>query len=307
MCRDRLLAVLPALELPGIRVARTPTRQLVDLAMRWVLRCRSGRFLTGQIRSRQPPVFRADVALPRLRVLESIEAGSPMAKIMLSEAVPNPVWVLLYRTGLSRKKIAELDGAPPSTVGYHLSVARSADPGLKAEHDAAAGKKPAPQQVPHGMRRMHEVIGFVEETGRYPSPAAEDVEERKLAAWLRRRRRDARAGLLDPAVGEGLAVLPGWQRKPREVAAESGWQQQLAALIAYRLAGNDWPRHKAADTREEHELGFWLHTQRLKLRRGKLSATKLEALDKALPGWLTGRKRGRKARRLPEPIPLRPR
>lgn len=32
-------------------------------------------------------------------------------------------------------------------------------------------------------------------------------------------------------------------------------------------SGNDWPRHKAVITEEEHDLGVWLHSQRSKLNR----------------------------------------
>ncbi|MDR6556612.1 DNA-binding transcriptional ArsR family regulator [Arthrobacter pascens] len=209
------------------------------------------------------------------------------------EAEANPVSVLLCRNGLSGKKIAELTGAPQPTVSHHLSAAWSVDRELKTDHEAAAGK-PAPPSLP-GIIRMHHVILMVQETGRYPSRHSDDASERKLAAWLRRRRRDARAGILAPELRDGLAVLPDWQRKPRDVAGDAIWRDQLAALVAYRLGGNDWPRRKAADTEQEYELGFWLHTQRFKLRRGKLSSEKAEELDAALPGWLAGRKRGKKA------------
>lgn len=67
-------------------------------------------------------------------------------------------------------------------------------------------------------------------------------------------------------------------------------------LVAYRAAGHDWPRHKATVPGEEHELGVWLHTQRYKLRRGELEPAKEQAMDESLPGWRTGRQRGRKPR-----------
>jgi hypothetical protein len=77
------------------------------------------------------------------------------------------------------------------------------------------------------------------------------------------------------------------------VTDEERWQEQLAALKAYRDAGNDWHRHKAFITNEEHELGVWLHTQRYKQRRGELDAEKASALDQTVPGWRVGRMRGR--------------
>lgn len=57
-------------------------------------------------------------------------------------AAPEPEWVLMYRRGLGRGKIAELTGAPLRTVGYHLTVARKLQPGLQAEHEEAARTKP---------------------------------------------------------------------------------------------------------------------------------------------------------------------
>lgn len=45
---------------------------------------------------------------------------------------PYQEWVLMYRAGLTRGRMAELAGAAPKTVGYHLSVARTADPELQA-------------------------------------------------------------------------------------------------------------------------------------------------------------------------------
>jgi hypothetical protein len=209
--------------------------------------------------------------------------------------VPNAEWVLMYRGGLTRSRIATLTGAPTATVGYHLSAAVDANPGLQAAHEQAAAK--APLRVgQQGLARMRELVAMVQETGRYPSRTAADVAERTLASWLDRRRSDAAAGTLAPAYRDGLAVLPDWQRPPRSVADEARWQDRVTALAEYRAAGNDWPLHKSAVTSEEHELGVWLHAQRQKARRGELNPAKARALDDAVPGWRKGRQRGRKPR-----------
>ncbi|MBO1269972.1 helicase-associated protein [Arthrobacter sp. PO-11] len=200
----------------------------------------------------------------------------------------------MYRGGLSRGRIAELTGAPALTVGYHLGVACAADPGLRTAHEAAVGGKDR-QVTARGLGRMKQLLAMVQETGRFPSLTADDVSERTLAAWLRRRRREADAGTLAPAFRDGLDVLPGWRGRPRAAADEARWQDRLAALAAYRAAGRDWPRHKATVAGEEHWLGVWLHTQRFKLRRGELGAAKMDALDAAVPGWRAGRQRGRKS------------
>jgi hypothetical protein len=198
----------------------------------------------------------------------------------------------MYRKGLGRDRISVLVEAPLSTVGYHLTIARANDPGLELDHQAAAGAKPA-RVAAQGLERMRQLIALVHETGRYPSRNSPSETERTLAAWLQRQRQDARADTLAQAYRDGLAVLPGWQTPPRAAADEARWQERLAALTVFRTAGNDWPRHKKV-TGEEHDLGIWLHVQRSKLHRGDLNADKTDALDKAVPGWRTGRRRGRK-------------
>jgi hypothetical protein len=199
----------------------------------------------------------------------------------------------MYRGGLSRGQIAALAGAPASMVGYHLRVACATDPLLREAHEAASGGTGAFRVTAQGRERMRQLVAMVQDTGRYPSRNAESTSERTLAVWLQRRREDARAGTLAPAFREGLATVPGWERRPRAEADEQRWQERLAALVAYRAAGHDWPRHKAVITGEEHELGVWLHSQRFKARRGEVEPEKADGLDAALPGWRAGRPRGR--------------
>jgi hypothetical protein len=189
-------------------------------------------------------------------------------------AAPNTEWVLMYRGGLTRSRIAALTRAPAATVGYHLAIARAADPGLQAAHVNAASMQP--HVSVQSLARMHQLVAMVQETGRYPSRTAPTAEERTLAAWLERRRHDAAAGTLAPVYRNGLAVLPGWQRPPRPVADAARWQDRLSALIRYRAAGHDWPRQKA--------------------HHGDLDPAKAQALDEMLPGWRAGRQRGRKPR-----------
>lgn len=198
----------------------------------------------------------------------------------------------MYRKGLTRTRIAELVGVSAQGVGYHLQRACAADPGLREAHKAAANKKPS-RVTSRGLARMQELVTMVQETGRYPSRNAKDAPEQSLAVWLQRRREDARAGTLAQEYQDGLAVLDGWAGKPRAEADEERWQERLAALVGYRAAGNDWPRHKAVITGEEHQLGVWLHLQRSRARRGELDPSKAQALDEALPGWRQGRRRGR--------------
>lgn len=212
--------------------------------------------------------------------------GTRTVALPRNAADRQPEWTLMYRKGLSQKKIAELARVEFSVVACHLAVAKALEPGLWVEHRAAAATIPA---VP-GFKRVYQLLAMVEARGRYPSRDAEDPAERDLAQWLRRRRRDAEAGVLNPAIGEGLAVLPDWQRKPGEARREQKWQDRLQQVAAYRATGEPWPRANSALTGVERELGRWLSTQRHTFRQGVLSPDRTRALDAALPGWLAGRK-----------------
>lgn len=209
----------------------------------------------------------------------------------------------MYRRGLGRGAIADLTGAPLRTVGYHLSVARKLQPGLLAEHDKAASRKPR-RVSSQSLTRVVELVAWVQKNNAYPSPEAEDKQERSLAEWLMRRRRQARKGTLQPAFRDGLSVLPDWQGLPRVIRDETRWQERLTALIKYRGSGQDWPRHKANIGGVEHELGVWLHTQRYKARRRELDPAKAAVLDELLPGWRSGRIRGRKPQGIPVVDPV---
>jgi hypothetical protein len=67
---------------------------------------------------------------------------------------PDAEWVLMYRLGLSRKRIAELVRIHPAVVGYHLVIARRQDPGLEAEHHATAVRcgRPSDRKPGKGAR-----------------------------------------------------------------------------------------------------------------------------------------------------------
>jgi hypothetical protein len=207
---------------------------------------------------------------------------------------PDAEWVLMYRLGLSRQRIAALVRAEPATVGYHLVIARRQDPGLEAEHHAAAA--PVPYPSPTDLARMDEVITWIRSVGRLPRDRSEHQEERSMARWLSERRREAADGSLHPAYRDGLAPVPGWAGNPRAAADEARWHDRLAQLADFRAEGNDWPRHHDYASEREHTLGVWIHTQRYKHRRGELDAARIKLLDQAVPGWQTGRTRGRPSR-----------
>ncbi|MDP9983118.1 hypothetical protein J2W14_002531 [Pseudarthrobacter oxydans] len=118
-----------------------------------------------------------------------------------------------------------------------------------------------------------------------------------MARWLSGRRREAAEGTLDPAYRDGLARVPGWRGNRRDAEDEARWHHRLAQLEDFRHVGSNWPRHMDCDSEREHTLGVWIHTQRYKNRRGELDPGKVKLLDDAVPGWQTGRTRGRHRRR----------
>ena len=209
---------------------------------------------------------------------------------------PDAEWVLMYRLGLSRQRIAALVRAEPATVGYHLALARRQDPRLEAEHQAATVATPVPYPSTTDLARMNELIVWVKAEGRLPSDRSGQRGERSMARWLSVRRREAAEGTMDPAYREGLAQVPGWLGNRREAEDEARWHARLAQLVDFRHEGNDWPRHKDCDSEREHALGVWIHTQRYKRRRGDLDPVKVKLLDAAVPGWQVGRTRGRPRR-----------
>ena len=206
---------------------------------------------------------------------------------------PDPEWVLMYRHGLSRKRIAALVRAAPATVGYHLAVGRRQDPGLETAHQAAAGTALSPAAT----ARMEEIIAWISAEGRIPRDRSEDKGERSMARWLSERRREATNGTLHPAYRDGLARTPEWVENHRAAADEARWHGRLAELVEFRQEGNDWPRHHDFESEREHALGVWIHTQRYKHRRGELVAARIKLLDASVPGWRAGRTKGRPPRR----------
>ncbi|GAA3310965.1 hypothetical protein [Arthrobacter ramosus] len=134
---------------------------------------------------------------------------------------PDPEWLLMYRLGLSRERIAALVRAEPSTVGYHLVIGRRQDPGLKAEHQAAADAAPVPYPSPTDLARIDEIITWVSAGGRLPEYRSSGRSERSMARWLSGRRREAEEGTLDPAYRDGLALVPGSRENRREIRGRS--------------------------------------------------------------------------------------
>ena len=120
----------------------------------------------------------------------------------LLRKAPYPEWVLMYRLGLGRDRIAALVRTPPATVGYHLRVARRQDPQLQAAHRAAVA---APSAA--AVARMEEVIAWVTAAGRLPRGRSDDQAERSMEAWSGQRGRRRPPGPFT-LYRDGLARIP---------------------------------------------------------------------------------------------------
>lgn len=127
---------------------------------------------------------------------------------------PYAEWVEMYRRGVTAAKIAEVVRAPATTVRYHLKLARSTEPRLLNEHQAAA--RPARKVGQAGRANLAAIRALFEAEQRLPSSKAAVPEERALYVWLLRRRKDHDAGTLAPAYREGLRAIPGWEQRMRK-------------------------------------------------------------------------------------------
>lgn len=214
-------------------------------------------------------------------------------------SVPNPEWVLMYRKGITARKIALLAGAPGSTVRYHLALAREHDPTLADTHQQFLPRRP--KTTTAGRTNLNEILIHFKSTGFLPSSNGATSSERNLAAWLQRRRQEANNNTLSPTYAALLNTLPGWNDlAPKKIRDESRWKTRLADLIAYRAEGNDWPRHNKTNDPHERQLGIWLHGQRITANTSKLDPQKAKTLDTKLPGWRAGRKRSGGRRKNPD-------
>jgi hypothetical protein len=142
---------------------------------------------------------------------------------------PDAEWVLVYRLGLSRQRIAELVRAHPALVWYHLVIARRQDPGLEAAHRAATVAKPRP--FPGSLARMDEAIAWIRSGGRLPRDRSEHQEERSMARWLRSvGAKQPTAAFTRPAGtasrrSPGGPGTPGQQRtRPGGMTASTSWR-----------------------------------------------------------------------------------
>lgn len=142
----------------------------------------------------------------------------------------------MYRKGLIPARIAELCGALPRTVGWHLRVERGKQPDLLAEHLAnRLADNPRPPS-PGRLANVDALAEFRRMHGRYPPAEDQDPASRRLSQWLAEQRRADRADKLPKDRRQILATLPGWDVNQRAKLDARRWKTRAEDLRAFRKA-----------------------------------------------------------------------
>jgi len=123
------------------------------------------------------------------------------------------------------------------------------------------------------------LCSYVKHAGDAKAPKNATFERFAIGAWVAENRRRYRRGELAIDRIEALERLPGWIWGVTDAA----WQQSFETLLRYRDAhGTASPA--ASVVFDGLRLGFWVSTQRVQYRRGRLARTRRQRLE-AVPGW----------------------
>lgn len=180
----------------------------------------------------------------------------------------HPEWDLMYRKGLTVKRIADLCHALPQTVGRHIRAQRALCSGMEAEH--LANRPPdTPRSVGEGWQANIDALSaFRDAHVRYPTRGDPDPANRKLAHWLARQRVAERSGRLLEVRRQMLSALPGWEMNQRTVLETERWLSRLEELRVFQATEGRWPRFRTSVDEVERVLGVWLHSQGRPRARG---------------------------------------
>ncbi|RAN79343.1 hypothetical protein B5P43_15660 [Bacillus sp. SRB_336] len=188
----------------------------------------------------------------------------------------------MYAAGISVARIAELEGAKESSVKGHIQRRRAADPGVAAQHAAAARQEPSDRW----RERLQELRAFVAKEGRWPVRKAEDPVESRACEWLSRMRHEFLAQRLTWAQAKELGeALGDWVTTDRDRAQVEHWRERLAEVAAFVEEHGRLPRHRPAKLPGEHTLSLWLQQQNQDVLHGRMGEWRLEQINPGLPGW----------------------
>ena len=111
----------------------------------------------------------------------------------------------------------------------------------------------------------------------FANPRAEEVEESRLAGWVRYQRRREQKLSLPSWQRELLEQVPGFSWDP----LKEQWNEWCEMLRVFLAAERRMPRYRSQDA-HERALAAWVHKQRHLHRRGELSEVRVSSL-RALP------------------------
>jgi len=111
----------------------------------------------------------------------------------------------------------------------------------------------------------------------FANPSAGEVEESRLAGWVRYQRRREQKLSLPSWQRELLEQVPGFSWDPLEEQWNE-WRETLRVFLAEEVR---MPRYRSQDARER-VLAAWVHKQRYLHKRGEVSEARVSSL-KALP------------------------
>lgn len=184
------------------------------------------------------------------------------------------------RCSASRMLTAPSD-APP--ICQHLRCAENPTSSRKETVRVLARGEQRPQIQPVGADRFHRHLAvcaaWQHAHGRLPDESSPDNTERALGEWLASARRAAAAGSLPETHRSHLfAFLRGW------AAADLSFEHSLTSCCAWVVANGRLPRGGSTDPEESHHA-TWIANRRTDRLLGRLSASREQTLDAALPGW----------------------
>lgn len=110
-------------------------------------------------------------------------------------------WELMYRSGLTQARIADLCSVPQRDINRAIGWAKRWDASLQEGHLA---NRPPVTQTKAGLTvewlaRRDEFAAFLFREGRTPSRSSTDPAETALGRWLSAQRSASRLGVLLPA------------------------------------------------------------------------------------------------------------
>ncbi|MGK3647189.1 hypothetical protein [Pseudarthrobacter enclensis] len=85
----------------------------------------------------------------------------------IKRPAPHLEWAQMYRQRIPSSKIAAVVGVAASTVRYHLTIAKSQDPDLRAAHDAALPVL-MPRPHPAGLPNLEDILHLYRTERRLP-------------------------------------------------------------------------------------------------------------------------------------------